>query len=137
LMITQFINHSTFWKINILQAFIFSIWHLVWPIKNFYMGKAVSIENLAVMSSGYIIISFLMGLTMGYIFYKTGNLWIAFVWHFFNDLTQNLLVVRNGNPSIEPAILNTSSALVKGLSFILLFIIINVSLKYFISFKVN
>jgi membrane protease YdiL (CAAX protease family) len=101
------------------------------------MGKAVSIENLAVMSSGYIIISFLMGLTMGYIFYKTGNLWIAFVWHFFNDLTQNLLVVRNGNPSIEPAILNTSSALVKGLSFILLFIIINVSLKYFISFKVN
>lgn len=130
LMITRIMNYSTFWKVNILQASIFGIWHIVWPLKDFYISKVDSIGTLVSMSVGNIIITFLMGLTMGYIFYKTGNLWTTISWHFFMNLVQNILVVRSNNLNIDAAIINTSSTAVNGFSFILVFIIINICTKY-------
>ena len=135
LMIAQFMNYTTFWKVNILQASIFGIWHIVWPLKDFYMGKIDSIGALVGVSAGNVIITFLMGLTMGYIFYKTGNLWAAFSWHFLMNLTQNILVIRSSNFSMESAIMNTSSTVIKGFSFILIFIITNICIKYLAPLK--
>lgn len=130
LMIAQYISYTTFWKANILQAAIFGIWHIVWPLKDYYSGNVKSIGTFAVMILGNIIITFLMGLTMGYLFYKTGNLWTAFSWHFLMNLVQNILIVKSRIPGIDTAVMNTSYTAVKGFSFMIAFIIINLLINH-------
>lgn len=122
-MTTQFVNYVPFWKANAIQAAIFGIWHIVWPIKDFYLGKVNSVGAVAGMCAGEIFITFLMGFTMGYLFYTTGSIWTAFTWHFVMNFTQNILVVRSNTYSMESAIMNTSATAVKGIAFIVVLIL--------------
>lgn len=137
LIITQFLNYIPFWKANLIQASIFGIWHIVWPIKDFYSGKVNSVGALVVMCVGEVFITFLMGLTMGYLFYKTGNLWAAFIWHFIINFTQNILVIRSDIYSMESAVMSISSTAVKGISLIFVLIAIMICAKFLIPFNLK
>lgn len=130
LMITQFMNYTTFWRANIFQAAAFGIWHIVWPLKDFYLGKVVSSGALLGASAGEFFITFLMGLTMGYLFYSSGSLWTVIIWHFLMNLVQNMLVIKAGTANMDPAVLNTSATTIKGFSFIAAFIVINACIKF-------
>jgi len=89
-MITHFSVHLSFWKANLLQAFLFGLWHIIWPIKSYTMDQMSAVEAI-VIAIGYIVASGLIGLVWGYLFFKTGNLWAPWLAHTMNNSTMNLL----------------------------------------------
>jgi len=89
-MITHFRVRLSFWKANFLQAFLFGIWHIVWPVKSYILGQ-MSASEAIVFAIGYIFLSAIIGLVWGYLFLKTNNLWAPWFAHTINNSTMNLL----------------------------------------------
>lgn len=98
LMIQTFIKRMPFFAANLLQASIFGLWHIPWTIKDYLTGK---IEFGAMISNSvlYTILSGIMGLVMGYMYYRTKNLWTSIIWHFIWNCTMNLLIIKTFNMS--------------------------------------
>ena len=81
------------WQANVLQAVIFGLWHLAWPIWRLTTGQA----DLAAAASeaAFIVVgSTLSGLAYGYLVLKTGSLWAPWVAHTISNTTLNLLHIR-------------------------------------------
>ena len=89
-MITHFRVRLSFWKTNFLQAFLFGLWHIVWPIKSYILGQ-MSASEAIINAIGYIFASAIIGLVWGYLFLKTNNLWAPWLAHTINNSTMNLL----------------------------------------------
>ena len=89
-MITHFRVNLSFWKANFLQAFLFGIWHIVWPIKSYIMEQ-MSAQEAIFTSVGYILSSGLIALVWGYLFLKTGSLWTPWFAHTMSNSVMNLL----------------------------------------------
>jgi len=89
-MITHFRVRLSFWKANFLQAFLFGLWHIVWPIKSYTTGQ-MSASEAIIYAIGYIFASVIIGLVWGYLFLKTNNLWAPWFAHTINNSTMNLL----------------------------------------------
>jgi len=89
-MITHFRVNLSFWKANFLQAFLFGIWHIVWPIKSYIMEQ-MSAQEAIFTSVGYIFSSGLIALVWGYLFLKTGSLWTPWLAHTLSNSVMNLL----------------------------------------------
>lgn len=68
-MMTHFRVRLSFWKANFLQAFLFGLWHIVWPIKYYILGQMSASETI-VFAMGYIFLSAIIGLVWGYLFLK-------------------------------------------------------------------
>jgi|Deesub1362A_J573_1020465.scaffolds.fasta_scaffold00005_321 hypothetical protein len=89
-MITHFRVPLSFWKANFLQAFLFGLWHIVWPIKSYMIGQMSALQAVTI-AIGYILTSGIIGLAWGYLFLKTNNLWAPWFAHTINNSTFNLL----------------------------------------------
>ena len=89
-MMTHFSMRLSFWKANLFQAFLFGLWHIIWPIKSYALGQMSAVEAM-VIAMGYIVASGLIGLFWGYLFFKTGNLWAPWIAHTMNNSAMNLL----------------------------------------------
>ncbi|MCP4140472.1 MAG: CPBP family intramembrane metalloprotease [Chloroflexi bacterium] len=92
-MLTHFRAKFSVWKALGLQAFLFAIWHLVWPIKHFLTGEADTGQALFE-AVGLLISTGIGGLVFGYLYYKTDNLWAAFLGHFINNTVLNLIFLQ-------------------------------------------
>ena len=79
-----------------LIAFLFGIWHLVMPFRDFIEGKS-SISNLLVMGIGYVILAGMMSIKWSLLYRMTGSLWIGLGDHLFNNVISNLLHVVSNN----------------------------------------
>jgi membrane protease YdiL (CAAX protease family) len=81
------------WQANALQAVIFGLWHLAWPIRHWMAGR---IDLAAVASQSIVIVlgATISGLAWGYLFLKTNNLWAPWIAHIINNSTLNLLHIR-------------------------------------------
>jgi len=89
-MIPHFRTRLSFWQANFLQALLFGLWHLVWPIKYFVTGQMDA--STATMSGiTYVIAAGINGLVWGYLYLKTNNLWAPWVAHTMTNSTLNLL----------------------------------------------
>lgn len=76
-------------------AFLFGIWHLVMPFRDFLQGES-SLTNLIVMGIGYVILAGMMSIKWSLLYKMTGSLWFGLGDHLFNNLASNLLhVVSN------------------------------------------
>jgi hypothetical protein len=89
-MMTHFRVRLSFWKANFLQAFLFGLWHIVWPVKSYILGQ-MSVSEAIVFAMGYIFLSAIIGLVWGYLFLKTNNLWAPWFAHTMNNSIMNLL----------------------------------------------
>jgi len=89
-MVTHFRGGLSFWKANILQAFLFGIWHIVWPIKSYAMNQ-MNAQEAIIVSIGYIFSSGIIALVWGYLFLKTGSLWAPWLAHTLSNSVMNLL----------------------------------------------
>ncbi|MFD1707913.1 CPBP family intramembrane glutamic endopeptidase [Siminovitchia sediminis] len=98
LMLQTLNRKMPFFAANFIQAFIFGLWHIPWTIKDYVTGR---IEFGAMVSNSllYIILSGVMGFIMGYMYYRTKNLWTPIVWHFIWNCTMNLFVIKTMNIS--------------------------------------
>lgn len=79
-----------------LIAFLFGIWHLVMPFRDYLEGKS-SISNLLVMGIGYVILASMMSIKWSLLYRMTGSLWVGLGDHLFNNVISNLLHVVSNN----------------------------------------
>jgi membrane protease YdiL (CAAX protease family) len=104
IMLPHFLQRMRFARANLLQAALFSIWHLVWPVKAWLSGDASAASAFAqagVLLSG----AFIAGLVFGYLFWRTGSLWAPMIAHFLNNVLNSLLLIQTGDGTVQPATL--------------------------------
>ena len=76
-----------------IAALLFGLWHLVTPLRSVMDGQ-MTMDEFAVMSIGYVVLSALMGIKWGMLFEQSGTVWIGLADHFFNNcVVTNLLHV--------------------------------------------
>ena len=92
-MLTHFRTKFSPWKALGLQAFLFATWHLVWPLKHFFAGE-VDAGQALFEAVGLLISTGIGGLVFGYLYYKTDNLWAAFLAHFINNTVLNIVFIQ-------------------------------------------
>jgi membrane protease YdiL (CAAX protease family) len=81
------------WGAIVLQAVLFSLWHLSWPIRRLLDGQA-TLGEAAFEASGLLLATLISGVVYGYFYYKTDNLWGAFVGHAINNGIFNVLFIQ-------------------------------------------
>lgn len=79
----------------LLQASLFALWHLNWPIRQLLDGQATAGEA-AFTAFGLLMATFIGGLVYGYLYVKTDNLWGAFLAHTINNGIFNVLFISAG-----------------------------------------
>ncbi|MBE3598386.1 MAG: CPBP family intramembrane metalloprotease [Limnochordaceae bacterium] len=79
-------------RANLLQAALFGIWHLVWPLREVLDGS-MGISTALGLGAGYTVLSFLIGLAFGWLLQGTGSLWAPWVAHTLNNSAYNVLQI--------------------------------------------
>lgn len=80
----------------LIIAFLFGIWHLAMPFRDYLDGNS-SFINLLVMGIGYIILAGIMSIKWSLLYRMTGSLWMGMGDHLFNNvIVTNLLHVVSG-----------------------------------------
>jgi membrane protease YdiL (CAAX protease family) len=79
-VLPQLMRRFAFWQANALQAILFGLAHLVFPLSNWVSGQATAREAAAEAASLMVFAS-IGGLIFGYLYYRTGNLWTAVFAH--------------------------------------------------------
>ena len=86
----------SFWKANIFQAFLFGLWHLVWPLKYYVTGEQ-SLFGALMYGLVLMLGTVTFGFIWGYMFEKTNSLWTAIAAHFAANTIQNILHIQSMN----------------------------------------
>jgi len=73
-----------FWKANALQALLFGLAHLVYPLSSWVSGQATAGEAAAEAGS-LLVFTTIGGLVFGYLYYRTDSLWTAVFAHLLNN----------------------------------------------------
>jgi membrane protease YdiL (CAAX protease family) len=83
----------SFWGANILQAFLFAIWHLPWVLKWYQTGQLEEHGGLVMATLTQFLPMLAVGFAWGYFYFKTGSLWVSWIAHFLGNTIFNLLHV--------------------------------------------
>lgn len=75
----------SFWKANALQALLFGLAHLVFPLGSWVNGGATSGEAVAEAVS-LLVFTTVGGLVFGYLYYRTDSLWTAVFAHLIDNV---------------------------------------------------
>ncbi len=92
-MLRHFRASLSFWRANLLQAALFAIWHLNWPIKQFITGQT-DLGGAAFQAITLLIATGIFGFAMGYLYLKTDNLWAPWLAHTINNSVLNMVHIR-------------------------------------------
>jgi len=100
ILITHLGSRMSLIKANIIQAILFGIWHIVWPLRDFADGRTTLLAALWT-SAGYILLAGLIGYAWGYFYQKTNSLWTSWSAHTLNNSAINLVHIATpiGAPS--------------------------------------
>ena len=94
-LFTKILEGISYRKSLFFIAFLFGIWHLVMPLRDYIQGES-SLVNLIAMGIGYVILAGMMSIKWSLLYKMTGSLWFGLGDHFFNNLALNLVhVVSN------------------------------------------
>jgi membrane protease YdiL (CAAX protease family) len=118
---------------NFLQAILFGLWHLVWPINSAINGNS-SIFFTTMYAIYYVFFSFLFGFLAGYIFQKTSSLINLVVFHtLWNFFVSFLSISYSIDLTFQEAIL---SYIFETISLVISFIV-SIFFLYYILKKLN
>jgi membrane protease YdiL (CAAX protease family) len=95
------IRHSV-WKAIMLQASLFALWHLNWPVQHFLTGEA-DLGQAAFEAFGLLLGTGIGGVVYGYLYHKTNNLWAPFLAHIINNTASNVLFIRTSE-GLQPGL---------------------------------
>ena len=94
-LFTKILEGLSYRKSLFFIAFLFGIWHLVMPLRDYLQGES-SLLNLIAMGIGYVILAGMMSIKWSLLYKMTGSLWLGLGDHLFNNLASNLVhVVSN------------------------------------------
>lgn len=101
---------------NLIQAFLFGVWHLVMVVLSVYDGLMNATTAIA-MGIGYVVLAGILGLEWGTCVSLSGTLWIGISEHFFNNFIGNTLhiVTQNGIDELQIARVILSNLLSLGI----------------------
>ncbi len=87
----------SFIRAVLLIAFLFGIWHLVMPLRDYVQGN-ISFVGALIMGIGYIVLAGIMSAKWSLLYKMTGALWMGLGDHLFNNIivTNLLHVISNG-----------------------------------------
>jgi membrane protease YdiL (CAAX protease family) len=126
LMLPQLMRRFRFWQANVLQAFLFGLAHLVWPLMSWLRGQSTAEEALAGAAS-LLIFTTVGGLVFGYLYYRTDSLWTGIFAHLIDNSAALYFHIQIANrPNGETDILMLAS-----LGFISLVILAWIVAKHF------
>jgi membrane protease YdiL (CAAX protease family) len=94
IMLRHFLVRYAKWGAIFLQAALFSLWHLSWPLRHLLDGQ-VTTGQVAFEAFGLTISTLVSGVVYGYFYYRTNNLWGPFVAHTINNSVFNVLFIRS------------------------------------------
>ena len=97
-LFTKILEGISYRKSLFFIAFLFGIWHLVMPLRDYLQGEA-SLLNLIVMGIGYVILAGMMSIKWSLLYKMTGSLWLGLGDHLFNNLASNLVHVVSNSES--------------------------------------
>jgi uncharacterized protein len=84
-ILPQLMRRFNFWKANALQALLFGLAHLVFPLSSWLSGQATAGE--AATSAAFLLLfTTVGGLVFGYLYYRTGSLWTAVFAHLIDNV---------------------------------------------------
>ena len=92
-MLRHFRASLSFWRANFLQAALFGLWHINWPIKQFLSGQ-IDLGGAVFQAVMLLIATGIFGFAMGYLYLKTDNLWAPWLVHTINNSVQNMVHIR-------------------------------------------
>lgn len=100
ILMTHLGSRISLFKTNLIQAGLFGIWHIVWPLRDFLDGRTTLISAIGT-SLGYILLSGLIGFSWGYFYQKTNSLWASWSAHTLNNSVINLVHITTsvGTPA--------------------------------------
>jgi len=100
ILITHMGSRMSLMKANLIQASLFGIWHIVWPIRDYLDGRT-GLLTVVGMSAGYILLSGMIGFAWGYFYQKTNSLWASWSAHTLNNTIMNFFHITTaaGMPS--------------------------------------
>lgn len=84
-LLPHLMRRFSFWKANMLQAFLFGLAHLVWPLSSWISGQATAGEAVAGAAS-LMFATTVGGLIFGYLYYRTDSLWTAVFAHLIDNV---------------------------------------------------
>jgi membrane protease YdiL (CAAX protease family) len=96
LMLRHFLIRYPKWGAILLQAALFSLWHLSWPLRHLLDGQ-VSPGEVAFEAFGLTLSTLLSGVVYAYFYCRTNNLWGAFLGHLINNSIFNVLFIRTAS----------------------------------------
>jgi membrane protease YdiL (CAAX protease family) len=84
-MLPHLMRRFSFWQANALQAFLFGLAHLVWPLSSWVRGQATAEEAIAGAAS-LLVATTVGGLVFGYLYYRTDSLWTGWFAHLIDNV---------------------------------------------------
>ena len=84
-MLPHLMRRFRFWQANALQAFLFGLAHLVWPLSSWVRGQATAEEAIAE-AVPLMIATTVGGLVFGYLYYRTDSLWTGWFAHLIDNV---------------------------------------------------
>jgi membrane protease YdiL (CAAX protease family) len=91
--LTHFRMRLSPWRANLLQAAIFGVWHVAWPIKHLLDGET-DLAGAASEAGIIVLASAISGLAWGYLYLKTNSLWAPWLSHMINNTVLNLVHIQ-------------------------------------------
>jgi uncharacterized protein len=95
-LISHFATPMSLSSANMIQALLFGLWHIVWPLYYLITGKMNANQAIAV-AIVYVITAGLTGLFWGYLLIRANNLWSSWISHTINNSVFNLVHTRTSN----------------------------------------
>ena len=75
-----------------ITALLFGLWHLIMPVRSFIEGQ-MKLAPMLLLGAGYVALTFVYGLKMGFLYRMTGSVWAGLSEHFFNNSVINIVHV--------------------------------------------
>ena len=83
-MLPHFMRRFRFWQANVLQAFLFGLAHLVFPLSDWVNGQTTA-GAAAAQGATLLLFTTIGGLVFGYLYYRTDSLWTAVFAHLIDN----------------------------------------------------
>lgn len=112
-MIRLFRVKLSFWWANLMQAFLFGLWHLPWVLKWYQVGELEAHGGLFVATLSQFLPMLLVGFVWGTFYLKTDSLWVPWIAHYLNNTVFNLVhITTAGGLDSGPALRGPVSLIV-------------------------
>ena len=85
-----------FWKANVLQALLFGLAHLVFPLSGWASGQVTAVEA-ATEAAFLMVFTTIGGLVFGYLYYRTDSLWTAVFAHLIDNVIGLLFHIQTAS----------------------------------------